>query len=102
MMGTEQYIGEPLGEFQINKSEEFMVSGNLLMGNMFDEMTLNVFKVQENGGRGELVDRHMYRYPVAPAGGKLNLMRKIRNMMLERTFTEFEKTNNHGILFSLQ
>ncbi|MBE7114244.1 hypothetical protein ACTFR8_24375 [Bacillus cereus group sp. MYBK15-3] len=101
-MGTEQYIGESLGEFQINKPDEYMVSGNILLGTLFDEMTLNVFKVQENGGRGELLEQHTRRYPVAPTGGKFNLMRKFRNVMLERTFMEFEKTNNHGILFSMQ
>ncbi|MFV1457517.1 hypothetical protein, partial [Bacillus mycoides] len=61
-MGAEKYIGESLGEFQINKPEEFMVSGNLLMGNIYDEMTLNVFKIQENGGRGELLEQHTRRY----------------------------------------
>ncbi|MCP1322070.1 hypothetical protein [Bacillus sp. S0628] len=103
-MSTEQqYMRASLGEFQINKSDEFLVSGNLVMGIMFDEMTLNVFKVQENGGCGELLEQHTQRYPVAPTGGvfggKLNVMRKLRSMMLERALFEFEKTNNHGILF---
>ena len=105
-MGTEQqYMGASLGEFQINKADEFLVNGNLVIGNMFDEMTLNVFKVHENGGRGELLDRYEYRYPVVPTGGGMlggsvkGVVRKIRSMMLERTFSEFEKTNNYGILF---
>ncbi|WP_259638633.1 hypothetical protein [Bacillus cereus] len=84
------------------------MSGNLVIGAMFDEMTLNVFKIQENGGRGELLDQYEYRYPVVPTGGGLlggsvkGVVRKIRIMMLERTFDEFERTNNQGIKFVAQ
>lgn len=105
---TMQYVqtGESLGEFRTNKESEFVVSGDLEMGSVWDRMTLNVFKVQENGGRGELVEQYTRRYPVAPfgrlAGSDFNVIRKFRSSMLEKTFMDFEKNNKQGILFCLQ
>ncbi|KLA04834.1 hypothetical protein CN495_08870 [Bacillus thuringiensis] len=97
--------GESLGEFRTNKEHEFVVSGEVVFGNMFDEMTVNVFKLQENGGRGELVEQHTRRYPVVQFGKEsvgVKLVRKFRSRMLEKTFSDFEETNEHGILFAMQ
>lgn len=89
-----------LGEFRINKSEEFVVIGNVDLGEMFDEMTLKVFKLQENGGRGELLKIYTYHLPSVSNNTDIGKkMRARRSQMLEYWLTEFEQDNMYGILF---